>query len=108
MLRKIFFWLHLSLGVAASTFIFIMAGTGVLLSFERQIIDFVDRDLRTFSTPQDTQPRPVNDLLDAVRRDGLGDPTAIVIHKGPQAATLFTRSVPIDDRVFLAITNSDQ
>ena len=97
MIRKICFWLHLSVGVAAGVFIFIMATTGVLLSFERQILDFVDRDIRSVPIPQDTQPRPVNDLLDALRRAGLGDPTAIVIHNQPQAATLFTidRSKPV-------------
>jgi uncharacterized iron-regulated membrane protein len=90
MLRKIFFWLHLPIGVAAGLFIFIMAATGVLLTFERQIIEFVDRDIRFVPIPQDAQPRPMNDLLDAVRRAGLGDPTAIVVRNQPQAATLFS------------------
>ena len=38
MIRKSFFWLHLVIGVAAGLFIFIMAATGVMLAFERQII----------------------------------------------------------------------
>jgi uncharacterized iron-regulated membrane protein len=100
MIRKIFFWLHLSVGVTAGVFIFSMAATGVLLSFERQIVEFVDRDIRFVPVPQDSQPRPVNDLLEAVGRAGLGEPTAIVIRNQPQAATLFTidrsKSVYVD------------
>jgi uncharacterized iron-regulated membrane protein len=79
MIRKVFFWLHLSAGVAAGIFIFGMAATGVLLSFERQITDFADRDNRAVSAPQGAQPRPANELLDVVRRAGLGDPSAIIV-----------------------------
>jgi uncharacterized iron-regulated membrane protein len=62
----------------------------VLLSFERQIIEFVDRDLRSVSVPQDAQPRPMNELLEAVRRAGMGEPTAMVLRHQPQAATQFS------------------
>ena len=37
-LRKIFFWLHLSTGVPAGTVILLMAVTGCLLTYEKQII----------------------------------------------------------------------
>lgn len=43
MIRKTLFWLHLPVGVAAGLFIFIMAATGVVLSFERQITEFIDK-----------------------------------------------------------------
>jgi uncharacterized iron-regulated membrane protein len=88
--RFALFWLHLSVGVAAGIFIFIMAATGVLLSFESQTVEFVDRDIRFVPIPQDAQPRPMNDLLEAVRRAGLGDPTGIVVRNQPQAAMLFS------------------
>jgi uncharacterized iron-regulated membrane protein len=89
-IRKTFFWLHLSLGVAVGGFIFIMAATGVLLSFERQIIDYADRNIRTVSDSTDAQPRSTNDLLAAVRRAGLGSPAAILLRNQPQAATQFS------------------
>ncbi len=89
MIRKTFFWLHLSAGVAAGLFIFIMAATGVVLAFERQIVEFVDRDVRSVSVPSDTQQRPVTELLEAVRRSGIGDPSAIVVRNQPSAATAF-------------------
>ncbi len=67
MIRKVIFWLHLSLGVVAGVFIFIMAATGVVLSFERQITEFVDRDIRSVSVPQHAQQRGINGLLETVR-----------------------------------------
>lgn len=86
MIRKLLFFLHLSAGVAAGAFIFVMAATGVMLCFERQIIDFVDRDIRSVTIPADSQPRRIADLFDAVHRAGLGEPTAIVVRNDSQAA----------------------
>ncbi len=40
--RKLVFWAHLVAGVAAGLFILLMATTGVLLSFERQITEAAD------------------------------------------------------------------
>lgn len=75
------------LGITAGLFIFIMAATGVLLAFERQITDFVDRDIRSVSVPIAEQRRPIADLVEAVERAGVGEPTAIVMRNAPQAAT---------------------
>ncbi len=41
-IRPFFFWLHLSIGVAAGTLILLMSVTGVLLGFERQTIAWWD------------------------------------------------------------------
>ncbi|MFL6450890.1 MAG: PepSY domain-containing protein, partial [Bryobacteraceae bacterium] len=87
MIRKTLFWLHLFIGLAAGSFIFIMAATGVALSFERQAVDFVDRDIRSVSVPNDPQQRGIEELLEAVRRAGIGEPTAIAVRNQPQAAT---------------------
>ncbi|MGA8029132.1 MAG: PepSY-associated TM helix domain-containing protein [Bryobacteraceae bacterium] len=89
MFRKTVFWLHLSAGVTAGVFILIMAATGVLLAFERQITDFVDRNTEYVSVPQDPQPASLNDLLDTVRRAHLRQPTAIVVRNHPQTAYSF-------------------
>ena len=90
MIRKTFFWLHLSFGVAAGFFIFIMAASGVVLAFQRQAIDFVDRDLRTVSVPNDAQRRSLDELLESVRGAGMGEPTAIAVRNQAQAATQFS------------------
>ena len=90
MIRRILFWIHLVLGVSAGVFIFIMAATGVMLGFERQITDFIDRDIRSVSVPYAPEPPAVGDLLEAVRRSGAGEPSAIVVRNAPQAATQFS------------------
>jgi uncharacterized iron-regulated membrane protein len=90
MFRKTIFWLHLSAGVTAGVFILIMAATGVLLSFERQIVEFVDRDIKYVSVPQDPQSGSLNELLEAVRRADLGEPTAIAVRNHPRAAIQFS------------------
>jgi len=90
MVRKFLFWVHLVLGVTAGIFIFIMAATGVILAFEKQITNFVDRDIRSVSVPNSAQPRPMNDLLQSVRRAGVGEPSAMVVSNAPQTATQFS------------------
>src|SRR6187549_1488189 len=44
--RKVIFWMHLISGATAGVVIFIMCVTGALLSFERQIIEFAEGDLK--------------------------------------------------------------
>jgi uncharacterized iron-regulated membrane protein len=90
MIRRILFWVHLSMGAAAGVFIFIMAATGVLLSFERQIINLVDRDVQSVSVPSDGQPRGMNELLETARRARVGEPTALIVRNGPEAAIQFS------------------
>jgi uncharacterized iron-regulated membrane protein len=90
MLRKTLFWAHLSIGVTAGLFVFIMAATGVVLAFEKQMVDFVDRNIRSVVVPNEARPRSLNHLLESVRRSGLGEPTAIVLRDEPQASTQFS------------------
>jgi uncharacterized iron-regulated membrane protein len=90
MIRKFLFWTHLAIGVTAGVFIFIMAATGVVLAFETQITNFVDRDIRSVSVPNSAQPRPMNDLLEVVRHAGLGEPNAIAVSNAPQSAMQFS------------------
>lgn len=86
MIRKTLFWVHLAAGVAAGVCILIMAATGVVLSFERQWVEYADRDVGYVAIPNDAPARPVNDLLEAVRLAGMGDPTAIAVRNEPRAA----------------------
>jgi uncharacterized iron-regulated membrane protein len=41
-LRKIFFWIHLAIGLSAGLLILLMSVTGVMLGFERQMIARID------------------------------------------------------------------
>ena len=43
MFRKILFWMHLCSGVSAGLVILMMSLTGVMLTYERQLLAFEDR-----------------------------------------------------------------
>ena len=67
MLRKTIFWTHLSCGVAAGLVILVMSVTGVLLTYERQVLDWAER--RLVSEPGDGASRlELTELLDSARR----------------------------------------
>jgi uncharacterized iron-regulated membrane protein len=53
--RRVLFWSHLSSGIAAGIFIFIMSATGVLLAYEHQIMDWAGRrnHVSTLQAPLD-------------------------------------------------------
>ena len=61
-LRKIVFWLHLVAGLIAGSVILVMSVTGVLLAFEPQLTEWVDRNLRVVP-PQAGAPRLSIDAL---------------------------------------------
>jgi uncharacterized iron-regulated membrane protein len=50
--RKVLFWIHLTAGVTTGIIIFIMCVTGVVLTFEAQIKDYAESDVRYVKTPE--------------------------------------------------------
>ena len=48
-LRRVLFWAHLAVGVCAGLMILTMSVTGVLLTYERQLIEWSDRAYRSAS-----------------------------------------------------------
>jgi uncharacterized iron-regulated membrane protein len=70
--RRFVFWLHLISGCVAGAIILLMSVTGVLLTYERQILAWLDRgDYRTAGPPSVEQRLSVEDLL-AKAKDQLG------------------------------------
>ncbi len=65
--RKVLFWLHLISGVVAGIVIFIMCVTGALLSFEKNITEYAEREARYVSVPQDAPRLPVAVVINKVR-----------------------------------------
>jgi len=49
--KRMVFWLHLTCGVVAGTVILVMSVTGVLLSFEPQLVERAERDLWRAAPP---------------------------------------------------------
>ncbi len=75
----------MSCGVGAGIVILMMSATGVLLTYERQILAWAERDLYV-EPPVDAERLGIAALLDAVRReDPTFTPTSIIFQADPRA-----------------------
>jgi uncharacterized iron-regulated membrane protein len=67
MIRSTIFWIHLVCGVAAGLVVLMMSVTGVILTYERQIVAWADRT--TYPAPSPEAKRlPLEQLLDAAKQ----------------------------------------
>jgi uncharacterized iron-regulated membrane protein len=78
-LRSLLFWPHLVAGVIAGAVILIMSVTGVLLTYERQLVEWSNSDYRS-TPPAPGAPRmPVEDVLAAFAGSGRGEVGGLVV-----------------------------
>ena len=61
--RKIIFWFHLIIGVITAIIVFLMSFTGVLLTYEKQMIANADRKLYNIQPSDSTVPLSAEELL---------------------------------------------
>ncbi|CTQ46535.1 PepSY-associated TM helix domain-containing protein [Roseibium aggregatum] len=66
--KRIIFWAHLVVGVAFGLVILLMSATGVVLTYERQIISYMES--RAVVKPADAQLLSVDELATAVLANG--------------------------------------
>jgi uncharacterized iron-regulated membrane protein len=88
-IRPVFFWLHLICGVMAGAVILLMSVTGVLLTYERQLVAWSDTVYR--STPVGPRP-PIATLLPRVQ-SGTPDHapvTSLVVSSNADAPVIVT------------------
>src|SRR5580704_6405749 len=78
-LRKLLFWIHLSVGCAAGAVVFIMSVTGALLAYERQIISWLDRSARSAPLTPDSHRLAIEVLVAKSTAQSPGAPTAITL-----------------------------
>src|SRR5688572_28851862 len=67
-LRSLIFWPHLIAGVVAGLVILIMSVTGVILTYERQLIAWSNSHLKSTPPAADAMRMPVESLLAAARQ----------------------------------------
>lgn len=79
--RKILFWTHLAAGCLAGIVVLIMAVTGVLLAYQRQITSWMDRGFRSEVSTR----LPVEALLASVMAQQPAMPSAITMRADPSA-----------------------
>ena len=72
-IRTVFFWLHLTAGLLAGVVVvLIMSATGVLLTFEKQLVYYADtRTHQPDAAAVRRAPLPIDALLARVRATGL-------------------------------------
>lgn len=71
-LRPVLFWLHLGTGISVGTVVFVMAVTGILISFEPQIVEYAERDVRKIALPAEGAQRLSAGALIAAASAGKG------------------------------------
>jgi uncharacterized iron-regulated membrane protein len=88
-LRTLLFWLHLLVGVTAGAVILFMSVTGVILAFEPQITDWLERDRRIITPPPDARPLSAEAIL-AKAREARPDvrPNALTLRADPTASAV--------------------
>ncbi|HWN09076.1 MAG TPA: PepSY-associated TM helix domain-containing protein [Pyrinomonadaceae bacterium] len=97
-LRKIIFWCHLPLGVTGGVIILVMAVTGVLLTYEKQMIAWADNNSSWISTPSPaTVPVPIDTLIANAQKERTSAPTAVTRRADPTSAIEvgFGRDAPV-------------
>jgi uncharacterized iron-regulated membrane protein len=104
--RKILFWCHLTTGVLAGIVILIMSVTGVLLTYEKQMIAWADTRNYQVTPPVGATRLPVETLLAKVReaqpgatlttitlRADAAEPVAIALAANPGAGPGSARTI---------------
>lgn len=66
-LRTLIFWPHLIAGVLSGLVVLLMSVTGVLLTYERQLVTWSNRHLRSSAPPSGTTRLPVETLVASLR-----------------------------------------
>lgn len=88
--RSILFWVHLAAGAIAGLVIAVMCATGAALSFENEIVNWTERDVRLVQVPANATRVGVHDLIENLRdEDPDVRPTAIVVSSDPRVAVTF-------------------
>ncbi len=83
-LRKLLFWMHLSIGVVAGLAILVMSVTGVLLTYEKQLLARSARALQAATVAGAGAPQPASAILAGVMRAEAGRaPTSLQFFRDP-------------------------
>jgi uncharacterized iron-regulated membrane protein len=92
LLRKILFWTHLVIGLAAGGVIAVVAFTGATMAFEKQVIAWAERDLRHVSPPTPDAPRLPLETIIAQLRTSHPDarPASVIVSSDPTEPLTFS------------------
>ncbi len=98
-LRSLFFWTHLTAGVIAGLIILVMAVTGVIMTYERQVLEWVDGySVTATAKPEDISLEKLLGRIDEQAKDGPA-PTGMWIRAEQKSSV--TVSLGREKQVFL-------
>jgi uncharacterized iron-regulated membrane protein len=84
-LRRAIFWIHLAVGVTAAVVIFMMAVTGVILTYEAQLNQWALREYRADPPAPDVAPLGLDELIVRVTGEQpAGLVTSVALHRDPR------------------------
>ncbi len=88
LLHKMIFWSHLLAGVTGGVVIFVMSLTGFIVTYERQLVEYAEHDVREVSAPGVNARRmSLDDLVAKARQQNSGaQPTGVVLRGEPTAS----------------------
>ena len=88
-LRKLIFWCHLAAGVTAGVIILSMSVTGVLLTYEKQMIAWADTRNYQLSPPAGARALPLETLIAKARESQPNAPTSVTARAESHAPVAF-------------------
>lgn len=89
-IRRFVFWSHLVVGIAAGLIILVLAATGLLMSFETQIINQVERSMVRSTATGDATPLTPVEMVGAFEKSGIkGRPTTLNYDSNPDSPVAF-------------------
>jgi uncharacterized iron-regulated membrane protein/flavodoxin len=85
--HKTIFWSHLLAGLVAGSVIFIMSATGVILMYERQMVEYAERDVREITVPAGATKLSLDQVIATARaQNPNAEPTGMVLRNDPTAS----------------------
>ena len=76
-MRRYLFWTHFVMGLAAGLFVLIMSATGVLLTFESQMLAWARN--AAIEVPEDARPLSIQALAGIAREAGAGSGSQLIV-----------------------------
>lgn len=89
-MRRIFFWTHFAMGLAAGIFILLMSATGVLLTYERQMVAAAQN--AAVEAPPGAEPLSVDALAEAAVAAGGGPGNTLTVPRDRSDAVTLSKS----------------
>jgi uncharacterized iron-regulated membrane protein len=89
--RTVFFWFHLSVGLTAGAIVLVMSVTGVLLMYEKQVVQWADSGPRAAPPSPASRRLPIETLLGSLQslQPGIA-PTTVSVSSAPGAPGVVT------------------